>query len=140
MNVLCILAQSGLDAGALAVCCEGVFQKRSEARGRDILLFPVLLVLCVVPRVNFVANEGVRAALSAYGYEIVPVNSIAGWLFLVFLCCCFTAFISNGKITVTFLAGQWRCFRCICLSGVFVSLCWPLSGLGEAGCFLAAMY
>ena len=48
MNVLCILAQSGLDAGALAVCCEGVFQKRSEARGKDILLFPVLLVLCVV--------------------------------------------------------------------------------------------
>ena len=34
MNVLCTLAQSGLDAGALAVCCEGVFQKRSEARGR----------------------------------------------------------------------------------------------------------
>lgn len=49
MNVLCILAQSGLDAGALAVCCEGVFQKRSEARGKDILLF-LFCLFCVLSR------------------------------------------------------------------------------------------
>ena len=122
MNVLCILAQSGLDAGALAVCCEGVFQKRSEARGRDILLFPVLLVLCVVPRVNFVANEGVRAALSAYGYEIVPVNSIAGWLFLVFsvllLHSIYFKWENNGDV----LSGTMAVFslyllvRCVCVA------------------------
>lgn len=89
---------------------------------------------------NFVANEGVRAALTAYGYEIVPVNSIAGWLFLVFsvllLHSIYFKWENNGDV----LSGTRRCFRCICLSGVFVSLYWPLSGLGEAGCFLAAVY
>ena len=139
MNVLCILAQSGLDAGALAVCCEGVFQKRSEARGRDILLFPVLLVLCVVPRVNFVANEGVRAALSAYGYEIVPVNSIAGWLFLVFsvllLHSIYFKWENNGDV----LSGTMAVFslyllvRCVCVAVLAAFGAW-------GGCFLAAVY
>lgn len=49
MNVLCILAQSGLDAGALAVCCEGVFQKRSEARGK-IFRFFLFCLFCVLSR------------------------------------------------------------------------------------------
>lgn len=98
------------------------FRKGRRQGGKDILLFPVLLVLCVVLRVNFVANEGVRAALSAYGYEIVPVNSIAGWLFLVFsvllLHSIYFKWENNGDV----LSGTMAVFslyllvRCVCVA------------------------
>lgn len=134
MNVVFILAQSGLDAGALAVCCEGVFQKRPEVRGKDILLFPVLFALCVVPRVDFIANERVCTAISAFGYEIVPVNSIAGWLFLFFsvllLNSIFFKWEDNGDV----LSGTMAVFslyllvRCICV-GVLAAFGGAGSGL-----------
>ena len=84
MNFMFQFVQAGLDAGALAVCCEAIFQKRSEVKAKDLLLFPVLLVLCIVPRMNFTANERVIATLLTHGSEIVPANSIAGLLFLLF--------------------------------------------------------
>ena len=47
------LIQLGLDAGILALCCEVVFRQKAEIKAKDFFVFPILLVLCVVPRVDF---------------------------------------------------------------------------------------
>lgn len=49
MNFLMNLIQLGLDVGILALCCEAVFRQKSEIKAKDFLIFPILLVLCVVP-------------------------------------------------------------------------------------------
>ena len=51
MNFLMNLIQLGLDVGILALCCEAVFRQKSEIKAKDFFIFPILLVLCVVPSV-----------------------------------------------------------------------------------------
>jgi len=122
MNPVFQLAQSAFDAGALAICCEAVFQKRSEVKARDILLFPILLVLCIVPRVNFTANEGVIATLSAHGSEMVPANSIAGLLFLLFSVLLLDSVFFRWENNRDILGGTLAVFslyllvRCLCVA------------------------
>lgn len=53
MDFLMNLIQLGLDAGILALCCEVVFRQKAEIKAKDFFVFPILLVLCVVPRVDF---------------------------------------------------------------------------------------
>ena len=53
MDFLMNLIQLALDAGILALCCEVVFRQRAEIKAKDFFIFPILLVLCVVPRVDF---------------------------------------------------------------------------------------
>lgn len=49
MDFLMNLIQLGLDAGILALCCEVVFRQKAEIKAKDFFVFPILLVLCVVP-------------------------------------------------------------------------------------------
>lgn len=126
MNPVFYFVMAGLDAGALAVCCEAVFQKRPEVKAKNLLLFPVLLVLCIVPRMNFIADEGVSATFSIHGFEIVPVNSIVGLLFLLFSVLLLNSIFFRGRDNGDILSGTMAVFslyllvRCLCVAGVAV--------------------
>ena len=50
MDFLMNLIQLGLDAGILALCCEVVFRQKAEIKAKDFFVFPIFLVICVVPR------------------------------------------------------------------------------------------
>ena len=133
MNFMFQFVQAGLDAGALAVCCEAIFQKRSEVKAKDLLLFPVLLVLCIVPRMNFTANERVIATLLTHGSEIVPANSIAGLLFLLFSVLLLNSIFFRWRDNGDVLSGTMAVFslylfvRCLCVA--VLAVC----GASEAG-------
>ena len=78
------LIQLGLDVGILALCCEAVFRQKSEIKAKDFLIFPILLVLCVVPRVDFSVGANMTASFRSEGFEILPADNIVGLLFLIF--------------------------------------------------------
>jgi signal transduction histidine kinase len=137
MNFMFQFVQAGLDAGALAVCCEAIFQKRSEVKAKDLLLFPVLLVLCIVPRMNFTANERVIATLLTHGSEIVPANSIAGLLFLLFSVLLLNSIFFRWRDNGDVLSGTMAVFslylfvRCLCVAVLAVcgaSEAWLIPG------------
>ena len=52
MDFLMNLIQLGLDAGILALCCEVVLRQKAEIKAKDFLVFGIVVVLCVVPRVD----------------------------------------------------------------------------------------
>ena len=62
MDFLMNLIQLGLDAGILALCCEVVFRQKAEIKAKDFFVFPILLVLCVVPRVDFSIGANMTAS------------------------------------------------------------------------------
>ena len=84
MNFLMNLIQLGLDVGILALCCEAVFRQKSEIKAKDFFIFPILLVLCVVPRVDFSVGANMTASFRSEGFEILPADNIVGLLFLIF--------------------------------------------------------
>ena len=85
MNFLMNLIQLGLDVGILALCCEAVFRQKSEIKAKDFFIFPILLVLCVVPRVDFSVGANMTASFRSEGFEILPADNIVGLLFLIFV-------------------------------------------------------
>ena len=76
MNFLMNLIQLGLDVGILALCCEAVFRQKSEIKAKDFFIFPILLVLCVVPRVDFSVGANMTASFRSEGFEILPADNI----------------------------------------------------------------
>ena len=80
MNFLMNLIQLGLDVGILALCCEAVFRQKSEIKAKDFFIFPILLVLCVVPRVDFSVGANMTASFRSEGFEILPADNIVGLL------------------------------------------------------------
>ena len=84
MDFLMNLIQLGLDAGILALCCEVVFRQKAEIKAKDFFVFPILLVLCVVPRVDFSIGANMTASFRSEGFEILPADNIVGLLFLIF--------------------------------------------------------
>ena len=89
MNFLMNLIQLGLDVGILALCCEAVFRQKSEIKAKDFLIFPILLVLCVVPRVDFSVGANMTASFRSEGFEILPADNIV-WIAVFDFCqyCC----------------------------------------------------
>lgn len=137
MNFMFEFIQLCLDAGALAICCEAVFQKRTEVKAKDLLLFPVLFLLCMVPRLNYIANDSTITTISVHGTEIVPAGSIAGLLFLIFsvlfLNSIFFRWESNrdvlgGTMAVFSLYLFARCISVILLAVIGASEAWLLPG------------
>ena len=103
MDFLMNLIQLGLDAGILALCCEVVFRQRAEIKAKDFFIFPILLVLCVVPRVDFSVEANMTASFRSEGFEILPADNIVGLLFLIF-----AVFSSAPNPAERFSAAQWR--------------------------------
>lgn len=122
MYIIVHLIQLGLDAGTLALCCEAVFRKRSEAKVRDFLLFPMLFLICIVPKINFTAGESMTADLPVKGFEIMPVNSMAGLLFLIFAVLLLNSSFFDRKSNSYIFCGTmavfsiYLCVKCICVA------------------------
>ena len=81
MNFLMNLIQLGLDVGILALCCEAVFRQKSEIKAKDFFIFPILLVLCVVPRVDF--------SVGANMTHLSAVKALKYYQQTILLDCCF---------------------------------------------------
>ena len=84
MDFLMNLIQLGLDAGILALCCEVVFRQKAEIKAKDFFVFPIFLVICVVPRMDFSIGANMTASFRSEGFEILPADNIVSLLFLVF--------------------------------------------------------
>ena len=120
MDFLMNLIQLGLDAGILALCCEVVFRQKAEIKAKDFFVFPILLVLCVVPRVDFSIGANMTASFRSEGFEILPADNIVGLLFLIFAVLLLNSifFDSNSSGTVfcgTMAASSIFLFvKCLC--------------------------
>lgn len=127
MDAIIKLFEFGVDAGTLALCCEAIFRKKPEAKAKDFLLFPILLVLCMVPSINFVADRGVTAHFSAQGAAIVPTNSTAGLLFLIFSVLLLSSILFGPKDSGTVFCGTMAVFSLFllarCLSVTLFAAC-----------------
>ena len=108
MNFLMNLIQLGLDVGILALCCEAVFRQKSEIKAKDFLIFPILLVLCVVPRVDFSVGANMTASFRSEGFEILPADNIVGLLFLIFAVLLLSSIFFGSKSSGTVFCAQWR--------------------------------
>lgn len=115
MYIIVHLIQLGLDAGTLALCCESVFRKWTEAKVRDFLLFPMLFLICIVPKINFTAGESMTVDLPVKGFEIMPASSMAGLLFLIFAVLLLNSSFLTENQTAIFFAEQWRSFPFTCV-------------------------
>ena len=69
MDFLMNLIQLGLDAGILALCCEVVFRQKAEIKAKDFFVFPILLVLCVVPRVDFSIGANMTPSFNNFTFD-----------------------------------------------------------------------
>ena len=105
MDFLMNLIQLGLDAGILALCCEVVFRQRAEIKAKDFFIFPILLVLCVVPRVDFSVGANMTASLRSEGFEILPADNIVGLLFLIFAVLLLSSIFFGSKSSGTVFCG-----------------------------------
>lgn len=120
MDVIINLFQLSLDAGTLALCSEAVFRKRSEAKAKDILLFPIVFVFCVISSVNFIAGGDRAASFPLQRSEIVSANSIAELLFLIFFVLLLNSIYFKEKDSGHVFCGTMAVFslylfaRCLC--------------------------
>ena len=108
MNFLMNLIQLGLDVGILALCCEAVFRQKSEIKAKDFFIFPILLVLCVVPRVDFSVGANMTASFRSEGFEILPADNIVGLLFLIFAVLLLSSIFFGFNPAERFSSAQWR--------------------------------
>ena len=127
MDFLMNLIQLGLDAGILALCCEVVFRQRAEMKTKDFLFFPILLVLCVVPRVNFTIGTNMTASFRSEGFEMLPADNIVGLLFLIFAVLLLSSIFFGSKSSGTVFCGTMAAFSIFlfvkCLCAVLFAVC-----------------
>ena len=143
MDFLMNLIQLGLDAGILALCCEVVFRQRAEIKAKDFFIFPILLVLCVVPRVDFSVGANMTASFRSEGFEILPADNIVALLFLIFAVLLLSSIFFGSKSSGTVFCGTMaassiflfvKClcavlFCCLRSYGYFTPVGQPYSGV-----------
>ena len=143
MNFLMNLIQLGLDVGILALCCEAVFRQKSEIKAKDFLIFPILLVLCVVPRVDFSVGANMTASFRSEGFEILPADNIVGLLFLIFAVLLLSSIFFGSKSSGTVFCGTMAAFSVFlfvkCLCAVLFAVCGATDILLLLGSRIAAL-
>ena len=77
------ILQLCLDAAALTLCSLAIFRERRTLQKKDILLFPLILLCCIVARTDFVAVEQKGRLFIQKGYEISLSNNIFVFCFLI---------------------------------------------------------
>ena len=120
------LIQLGLDAGILALCCEVVFRQKAEIKAKDFFVFPILLVLCVVPRVDFSIGANMTASFRSEGFEILPADNIVGLLFLIFAVLLLSSIFFGSKSSGTVFCGTMAASIFLfvkCLCAVLFAVC-----------------
>ena len=143
MDFLMNLIQLGLDAGILALCCEAVFRQRKERKARDFVMFPMLLALCVVPRVDFSIGANMTASFRTEGFEILPSDNIVGLLFLIFAVLLLSSIIFGSNPSGTVFCGTMAAFslylfiKCLCV--VLFAICGATDILLLLGSRIAAL-
>lgn len=137
------LIQLGLDAGILALCCEVVFRQRAEIRARDFFIFPILFVLCVVPRVDFSVGANMTASFRTEGFEILPADNIVGLLFLIFAVLLLSSIFFDSKSSGTVFCGTMAAFSIFltvkCLCAILFAVCGAIDILLLLGSRIAAL-
>ena len=128
MNLVTNLIALGLDAGILALCCEGVFGQKSSGKTRDLLLLPILFLLFIIPRVNVIAvREKITVSIPVQGFEIVPVDGLVGLLFLIFSVLLLNSIFFSQRSSGHIFCGTMAVFSIYlfvkCLSIVFLAVC-----------------
>lgn len=143
MDFLMNLIQLGLDAGILALCCEVVFRQRAEMRMKDFSIFPILLVLCAVPRVNFSIGTDMTASFHSEGFEILPADNIVGLLFLIFAVLLLSSIFFGPRPSGTVFCGTMAAFSIFmfvkCLCAVLFAVCGATDSLLMLGSRIAAL-
>ena len=143
MNFLMNLIQLGLDVGILALCCEAVFRQKSEIKAKDFFIFPILLVLCVVPRVDFSVGANMTASFRSEGFEILPADNIVGLLFLIFAVLLLSSIFFGSKSSGTVFCGTMAAFSIFlfvnCLCAVLFAVCGATDILLLLGSRIAAL-
>ena len=143
MNFLMNLIQLGLDVGILALCCEAVFRQKSEIKAKDFFIFPILLVLCVVPRVDFSVGANMTASFRSEGFEILPADNIVGLLFLIFAVLLLSSIFFGSKSSGTVFCGTMAAFSIFlfvkCLCAVLFAVCGATDDLLMLGGRIAAL-
>ena len=77
------LAEIVLDAGLLALCCEGMFRERETRRARDLLLFPAFVLFFMAARLRVTVGAEADGLLASEGFDLLPADHIALVLFLI---------------------------------------------------------
>ena len=143
MDFLMNLIQLGLDAGILALCCEVVFRQKAEIKAKDFFVFPILLVLCVVPRVDFSIGANMTASFRSEGFEILPADNIVGLLFLIFAVLLLSSIFFGSKSSGTVFCGTMAAFSVFlfvkCLCAVLFAVCGATDILLLLGSRVAAL-
>lgn len=76
MDNAIILIQITLDAVALFLCCNGIFQKDAFKKKKDLLLLPLIMLIFIMARVSWVVGDYSSALLDPQGFEVVPANNV----------------------------------------------------------------
>ena len=143
MNFLMNLIPLGLDAGILALCCEVIFRQRTERKAKDFFIFPILLVLCVVPRVDFSIGTDMTASFRREGLEILPADNIVGLLLLIFAVLLLNSIFFGSRSNGTIFCGTMAAFsvflfvKCLCV--VLFAVCGAADSFLLLGSRIAAL-
>lgn len=76
MDNAIILIQITLDATALFLCCNGIFQKESFKKKTDWLLLPIIMLIFIVARANWVIGKDSSVLFDLQGFEVTPANNV----------------------------------------------------------------
>ena len=143
MDFLMDLIQLGLDVGILALCCEVVFRQRTERKAKDFFIFPILLVLCVAPRLDFSIDTNMTASFRREGFEILPADNLVGLLFLIFavllLNSIFFGSNSSGTVFCGTMAASSIFLFVKCLCAVLFAVCGATDSFLLLGSRIAAL-
>ncbi|MCI9141156.1 MAG: GHKL domain-containing protein [Lachnospiraceae bacterium] len=82
-DIVINILQLCLDAAVLTLCCLALFRERYTLQKSDILLFPLILMSCVVARTDYVAVGQEGRLFMQKGFEISLSNNIFTSCFLI---------------------------------------------------------
>lgn len=82
-DIIIHILQLCLDAAALTLCCLALFRERHALHKKDILLFPLLLLCCIVARADFVAVDKKGRLFMQKGFEISLSNNVFVFCILI---------------------------------------------------------
>lgn len=74
-----------LDAVQLWACCEGIFREKPAQKAKDVIMLPVILLIFIITRTNFIAGGRPMSVFASAGYEIAPANNVLIMMLLILI-------------------------------------------------------
>ena len=125
-----IIIEILFDGALLFLTSYGVFSNGQKLKAKDSLLFLSFTVLCTVARISFLAgSESQSLLIETTGYEIIPVNDVGLFIFLILAVLVLNSVWSKKDAMYTSFGTMAMFSVFIIVRGIFVLIFYGFDGI-----------